>query len=74
VVYGATRPVGFELCDRQKECRFVDATVERDRVVLNVGDVSDAASVRYGWANSPPCNLYDRNELPLVPFEIAVGL
>jgi sialate O-acetylesterase len=74
VVYGATRPVGFELCDRQKECRFVDATVERDRVVLNVGDVSDAASVRYGWANSPPCNLYDRNDLPVVPFEMAIGL
>lgn len=68
----ANRPAGFELCDAQKHCQFVDATVQQDRVVLDATKVNNAALVRYGWANSPVCNLYSTNDLPAVPFEIAV--
>jgi sialate O-acetylesterase len=70
VVTGGNRPVGFELCSARKECRFADATVQGDRVVLDA--TADDAFVRYGWAGSPICNLFNNAELPAVPFEVAV--
>lgn len=72
VVYGASNPAGFELCDARKHCRFVAANVQGDRVLLDATAVSDTAIVRYGWANSPVCNLYNANDLPATPFEIPV--
>lgn len=72
IVYGAARPVGFELCDARAHCRFVDATVRQDQIVLDASGLPEAANVRYGWADSPICNLYNSNELPAVPFEIPV--
>ena len=72
VVQGGNRPVGFELCDPKRHCRFVDATVQEDRVLLDATAVPDPAAVRYGWANSPICNLYNRTDLPAVPFEVPV--
>lgn len=72
VVTGGHRPLGFELCDARKRCRFVDAVAEQDRVVLEAHDASDAAFVRYAWANSPLCNLYNPAGLPAVPFEMAI--
>jgi len=72
VVQGGNRPVGFELCDAKRHCRFVDATVQEDRVLLDATAVPDPAAVRYGWANSPICNLYNRTDLPAVPFEVPV--
>ncbi|MBB6094863.1 sialate O-acetylesterase [Povalibacter uvarum] len=70
VVIGGNRPLGFELCNAKKDCRFVDAMVHGDRVVLDAA--ADDAFVRYGWADSPVCNLYNDADLPAVPFEIAV--
>ena len=32
-----------------------------------------ALAVRYCWADSPICNLYDREGLPAVPFELPIG-
>ena len=32
------------------------------------GEVKNPAAVRYGWANSPRCNLYNREGLPASPF------
>jgi sialate O-acetylesterase len=73
VVVGGNRPLGFELCDVQKQCRFVDAMADRDRIVLDASTATDAAFVRYGWSNSPVCNLYS-DELPAVPFEVVIQL
>jgi sialate O-acetylesterase len=71
VVYGGKRPIGFELCD-EKRCEYVDATVQDDRVLLEIGSIKDPSRVRYGWADSPICNLYNENDLPAVPFEIRI--
>lgn len=72
VVQGGNRPVGFELCDAKRHCGFIDATVQEDRVLLDAAAVPDPFFVRYGWANSPVCNLYNTNGLPAVPFEVPV--
>lgn len=72
IVYGASRPIGFELCGPEV-CRFVDARVEGDTVVLDAAAVPDATAVRFCWADSPVCNLYGDAGLPAVPFEIPIG-
>lgn len=68
VVYGAARPIGFELCDTT--CRFVDASVEGATVRLAGG--ANATKVRYAWADSPIINLFGVSGLPATPFEVPI--
>jgi alpha-glucuronidase len=73
VAYGANRPIGFELCGAdQPSCRFVDAVAQKDRVWLDSGAGAAATRVRFCWADSPVCTLYDKSGLPAGPFEIAI--
>lgn len=72
VSYSAARPIGFELCDAAgRTCRFVDARAVGDTVTLDAGD-GPYALVRFCWADSPVCNLYDGSGLPAGPFELPV--
>ncbi|MFV3130399.1 sialate O-acetylesterase [Niveispirillum sp. KHB5.9] len=69
---GYHRPLGFELCgEAAGSCRFIDATLSGDTVTLPVGN-GPAVRVRYCWADSPVCNLYDGARLPAGPFEAVV--
>ena len=69
--YGFNRPIGFELCDANGVCRFVDATVAGDQVILASALPTDV-KVRLCWADSPICNLYGPAGLPAVPFEAPI--
>lgn len=71
IVYGAARPVGFELCGADG-CRFVDARVEGETVVLDAAGIVEPRAVRFCWADSPVCNLYGDAGQPAVPFELPV--
>ncbi len=44
------------------------ATVDGDTVVASSPDVANPVAVRYGWANSPQCNLFNGDGLPASPF------
>jgi len=73
-VYNARDPSGFELCAAQAgSCRFVHAELAgASRVKLDAREVADPARVRFCWADSPLCNLFDSAGLPAGPFEIEV--
>lgn len=75
VAYNSKDPSAFELCGaEQASCRFVSARlVGGGKVRLDASEVSSPTRVRYCWADSPLCNLYDGEGLPVGPFEIAVG-
>jgi sialate O-acetylesterase len=53
-----------------KEGKFVPATaaVEGETIVASSPDVPQPVAVRYGWANSPQCNLFNGEGLPASPF------
>jgi sialate O-acetylesterase len=70
-VIGARDPSGFELCgDDQQSCRFVRAQLTTDGDVrLDNSAGGPATRVRFCWADSPLCNLYD-GPLPVSPFEL----
>jgi sialate O-acetylesterase len=71
--YSARRPIGFELCNTEQDsCRFVDADLSGKRVLLDTSAVPNPTRVRYCWADSPVCTLFDEAHLPAGPFEIEV--
>jgi sialate O-acetylesterase len=73
VAYSSNRAMAFELCAaEQSSCRFVDAALESDRVVLDADGFGNAMRVRFCWGDAPICNLYDKSGLPAGPFEIAI--
>ena len=53
-------------------CRFVEASIAGDHVVLEVPQGLKPARVRYCWADNPVCTLYDGAGLPAGPFELAL--
>jgi len=71
IAYSSARPIAFELCNRDRECRFADATIDGSRVKIDARG-STPAFVRYCWEDAPICNLYNNSDLPAVPFEAAV--
>jgi hypothetical protein len=63
------------LCgDAPRTCQYAEARIEGHRVVLPVqAGAAMPTRVRYCWAGSPVCTLFDSNGLPAGPFEIRVS-
>jgi len=69
VAYSGSQILGFELCGPQRgSCRFTTATIENGVVTVQTDD-GPIARVRYCWGDSPLCNLYTKDGLPVSPFE-----
>ncbi|MFL6620460.1 MAG: sialate O-acetylesterase [Povalibacter sp.] len=74
VTYSAEHPIGFELCSADaKSCRYADATLQQNQIVLTAKEVPAPTRVRYCWADSPVCTLYDESKLPAGPFQLEVS-
>jgi sialate O-acetylesterase len=74
VTYSHDSPIGFELCgDAPQSCRFAEARIEGTRVALESSGGTPATRVRYCWADSPICTLFDAAGLPAGPFELRVS-
>lgn len=72
VAYGLG-PIGFELCgSAPASCRYADARIDGDRVLLRAGNAAIATRARPAWADSPVVTLFDRNGLPAGPFQIDI--
>ncbi len=76
-VIGARDPSGFELCGATQEtCRFVRSELRRKtgtgEVLLTDESAAGATRVRFCWADSPLCNLFDSTGLPVGPFELDI--
>lgn len=59
---------GFTLAGVDRQWHPAVARAENDRVIVKSSAVSAPVAIRYGWANNPECNLYNRAGLPAVPF------
>jgi sialate O-acetylesterase len=70
-VYSSNRPIAFELCNAERDCRFAEASIHGQSVRLLDARAEDAY-VRYCWGDSPVCNLYNDDGLPAIPFELAI--
>lgn len=73
VGYSANAAIGFEICQIGNVCTFTNAAILGDTVTLENPKSNAVTHVRYCWADSAICNLFDSNDKPVGPFEIAVG-
>lgn len=72
-VWSGKMPLGFEICGiDQSSCRYADATIDGDSVVLSA-DGKPAIKVRYAWGESPVVNLFDARPIPLPGFELPIA-
>lgn len=60
--------IGFYLAGADKQWAEAEANIDGDSVVVYNPQVPNPVAVRYGWANSPRCNLYNDQGLPASPF------
>ena len=59
---------GFAIAGADKKWVWAQARINGDQVVVSSDQASNPAAVRYGWADNPPCNLYNKEKLPAAPF------
>jgi sialate O-acetylesterase len=59
---------GFEVAGADGKFSPARATIEGSTVVASSPAVTEPVFVRYGWANSPQCNLFNGEGSPASPF------
>jgi sialate O-acetylesterase len=59
---------GFEVAGADGKFMPATAKIEGASIVASSPDVPQPVFVRYGWANSPDCNLFNEDALPASPF------
>jgi sialate O-acetylesterase len=61
--------IGFSIAGADKNFVWAKAKIiDRSTVEIWSDEVETPAAVRYGWAQNPMLNLFDRNGLPVTPF------
>lgn len=59
---------GFEIAAADGKFVPAEAHIEGSTVLVSSSAVDAPVQVRYGWANSPDCDLFNREGLPASPF------
>jgi len=59
---------GFAICGADKRFIWAKAEIHGDKVVVSSTEVSQPVAVRYGWADFPVVNLWNKAGLPASPF------
>jgi sialate O-acetylesterase len=69
VTYSSDKAIGFEVCTGEV-CKYADASVAGDRVILKGAYAPGVTRVRYAWADTPFINLFGADDLPAAPFRM----
>jgi sialate O-acetylesterase len=59
---------GFTIAGKDGQFHKAEAKIVENTVIVSSPDVAEPTAVRYGWANYPVANLYNREGLPATPF------
>lgn len=59
---------GFAIAGADKVWVAAKAVIGGNRIAVSSDRVAQPVAVRYGWADNPPCNLYNVEKLPAAPF------
>ena len=59
---------GFWIAGVDHVFHKAEASIDGETVVVRSAEVPMPVAVRYGWADNPPCNLYNSAMLPASPF------
>ncbi len=61
-------PTSLEVAGKDGKFVPAKAVIEGETILASSPDVPQPVAVRYGWANSPQCNLFNGEGLPASPF------
>ena len=59
---------GFAIAGSDRKFYWASARVDGDSIVVSSPEVGVPVAVRYGWGDSPECNLFNLEGLPASPF------
>jgi sialate O-acetylesterase len=59
---------GFAIAGRDRKFHWAQARIDGDTVLVSSHAVASPVAVRYAWADSPQCNLFNKDGLPASPF------
>lgn len=60
---------GFAICGEDHKFVWANAVIDgKDKVIVSSPEVAHPVAVRYGWADCPVVNLWNRDGLPATPF------
>jgi sialate O-acetylesterase len=63
-----TELTGFAIAGADQNWVWAKATIDGNTIVVSSDQVPAPVAVRYGWANNPACNLYNKEGFPASPF------
>lgn len=63
-----TQLTGFGIAGADRKFVWADAAIKGNKVIVSSSKVPHPVAVRYGFSNSPLCNLYNEKGLPASPF------
>jgi sialate O-acetylesterase len=58
----------FAIAGEDRKFHWASALIDGDSIVVSSSEVVAPVAVRYGWADSPECNLFNAEGLPASPF------
>jgi sialate O-acetylesterase len=59
---------GFAIAGADRKFHWAQGRIDGNSVVVSSADVPSPVAVRYAWADSPVCNLFNKDGLPASPF------
>ena len=59
---------GFAIAGTNRQWFAATANIQGANVIVANDQVMEPVAVRYAWGDYPPCNLYNKERLPAVPF------
>ena len=59
---------GFAVAGKDRRFVWAEARIEKSTVVVWSDEVPKPVAVRYAWADNPDANLYNKEDLPALPF------
>ncbi|MDA0841034.1 MAG: sialate O-acetylesterase [Planctomycetota bacterium] len=65
---------GFTIAGADKKFVTAAAKIEGDTVVVSSAEIPRPVAVRYGWANVPEVNLFNKEGLPASPFRTDLAM
>jgi len=63
---------GFTIAGEDKKFVPAKAEIKGDKIVVSAEGVTKPTAVRYGWANTPDVNLFNKEGIPASPFRTDV--
>ena len=59
---------GFAICGEDRKFVWANAEIDNGTVIVSSPQIHKPVAVRYGWADYPVVNLWNKDGLPASPF------